>query len=332
MEHRSLGASGVETSVIGFGAWVLGLDWWGHVDDDQARSLVHRALDLGITLFDTADVYGDGRGEELLAKALDGHRDEVAIGTKFGYVLGGDREHAQGERPQDWSPEAIRASLEASLSRLRTDHVELYELHNARMDAITRDDVFETLDSLIDEGKIRSYGVALGPAIGWEAEGIAAINRTGVDALQTVYNVLEQAPGESFIEEIKRTGAETSLLARVPHASDVLSEQVDETTEFDVSDHRSHRKKREIADLVAKKKQIEFLKDSGRTMGQAALSFVLAQAEFASVLVTTTDETRLAEYAEAPMNPLEASEVEEVERLWHRNFDVDTGYSPSLKV
>lgn len=331
MEMRQIGLGDVMVSAVGFGAWVLGLDWWGRVDDSRARRLIEVALDRGITFFDTADVYGDGRSEEILGSILGGVRDEVTIGSKFGYVLTGDREHSQGERPHDWRPEAVKASLEASLSRLGTDRIDLYELHNPRMDALLKDDLFACLDELKEQGKIRSYGVALGPAIGWEAEGLEAIRSRHVDAVQTVYNLLEQEPGRTLATAASESGT-TSLIARVPHASDVLSEDVDETTEFDSSDHRSHRKRAEITDLIAKKRAVEFLKDAGRTMGQAAIAFILSNPVFASVLVTTVDEARIVEYAAAPALPLSGEELEAIEMLRRRNFDADTGYIPVLKA
>lgn len=329
MNLRQIGAGEVKVSEVGFGAWVLGLDWWGKVDEAKAKKLIGASLDSDITFFDTADVYGDGRSEELLGTALAGCRDEVAIGSKFGYVVDGSREHAQGERPQEWSPEAVRASLEVSLRRLKTDWIDIYELHNPRIDAIDSDELFGCLEDLKSEGKIRSYGVALGPAIGWEAEGLAAIRHRKVDVVQTVFNLIEQDPGRSLAAAASEEGS--SLLARVPHASDVLSEEVDETTEFPPNDHRSHRKRAEIADLVAKKRSVEFLKDSGRTMGQAALAFILADPVFASALVTTVDEARIGEYARAADTPLTGEELARVEDLRQVNFGVDSGYAPVLK-
>jgi aryl-alcohol dehydrogenase-like predicted oxidoreductase len=320
VESKRLGDSGVEVSVIGFGAWTLGLDWWGKLEESDSIEMVRRAVDLGITFFDTGDVYGLGRAEEILGRALEGMRDRVVIGTKFGYELEGEREHAQGERPQCWEPEFCRKALEESLKRLRTDYIDLYQLHNPRLGAIQRDDLFAELESQRQAGKIRAVGVALGPAIGWEDEGIFAIRERRVDSVQTVYNVLEQEPGRSFANEAAAKGYSTTLLARVPHASDVLSEKVDENTEFSTSDHRSHRKKEEIARLVSRKRKLEFLKESGRTMGQAALAYIIAQPAFSSVLLTVTSLEDLEEYAAAADKPLTSQELERVEELWQSGF------------
>src|ERR671914_1455703 len=136
MRTRRFGTTDLECSEIAFGTWALGSDWWGDTDDPDA--LIGRALELGITFFDTGDAYGQGRNEELVGRALRrADRDAIQISTKFGYVLDeGRREHAEGERPQDWSPAHARSALERSLARLGTDHVDLYQLHNPRMDAI----------------------------------------------------------------------------------------------------------------------------------------------------------------------------------------------------
>ncbi len=320
MQKRRLGRSDVEVSVIGFGAWTLGLNWWGEVSEDDGARLVRRAIDLGITFFDTGDVYGEGKSEELLGRAIRDCRDRVVIGTKFGYELEGQREHSQGERPQCWEPSFCRQALEDSLRRLGTDHVDLYQLHNPRLSAIQRDDLFAELESLRAEGKVRAVGVALGPAIGWEEEGLYAIQERKVDSVQTVFNVLEQEPGRTFARAAEEGGLATTLLARVPHASDVLSEKVDEQTRFSPTDHRSHRKREELARLVARKRKLEFLKEGGRTMGQAALAFIIAQPAFSSVLLTVTDEKDLEEYAAAVERPLTPDELRRVDELWLSSF------------
>ena len=206
MRTRSFGTTDLRCSEIGFGTWALGSNWWGKVTSGEGVNLLRRALELGITFFDTGNVYGQGANEEIVAQALAGvPRERVQISTKFGYVLDeGRQEHSQGERPQDWSPEHVRKSLEASLRRLGTDYVDLYQLHNPRMDAIERDDLFEQLERLRDEGKIRHYGVALGPAIGWREEGLRAIAERDIARVQTVYNVLEQEPGRDFLAAAER--------------------------------------------------------------------------------------------------------------------------------
>src|ERR687885_2353162 len=201
MRYRPLGTSGLTVSEIGFGCWTVGTSWWGERDEADAVRLLHRALDLGVTFFDTADTYGSGAGEAILAKAFGGRRSDIVIATKFGYDFythSGPRA-GQRELPQDFSPAFMRRALEESLRRLETDYVDLYQLHNPRMDAIERDDLFAELEALRREGKLRHYGVALGPAIGWRDEGLRALETRRITSLQTVYNLLEQEPGSEFL-------------------------------------------------------------------------------------------------------------------------------------
>ena len=248
METRRFGQTDLTCSEIGFGTWALGSTWWGKITRGEGVNLIERALELGITFFDTGDVYGTGANEEIVGKALAGvPRDSVQISTKFGYVIeGGRQEHSQGERRQDWSPARARSALEASLARLGTDYVDLYQLHNPRMDAIERDDLYEELERLRDEGKIRHYGVALGPAIGWREEGLRAFAARDIAALQTVYNLLEQEPGSDFLAAAAdRRGA---VMARVPTSSGLLEDKYTLDTTFTGNDHRRHRPREWLVD------------------------------------------------------------------------------------
>src|SRR5204862_26836 len=248
----------------------LGSTWWGKITRGEGVNLIDRALGLGITFFDTGDVYGSGANEEIVGKALAGiPRDRVQISTKFGYVIaGGRQEHSQGERPQDWSPAHARSALEASLSRLGTDYVDLYQLHNARMDAIERGDLFEELERLRDEGKLRHYGVALGPAIGWREEGLRAIAERSITSVQTVYNVLEQDPGRDFLEAAAERGI--GVMARVPTSSGLLEDKYTLETTFPSHDHRSHRPREWLVEGLQKVEQLRFLRsEHGITMARA---------------------------------------------------------------
>ena len=325
MRTRSFGTTDLRCSEIGFGTWALGSNWWGKVTSGEGVNLIRRALDLGVTFFDTGDVYGKGANEEIVASALEGvPRESVQLSTKFGYSLAERRqEHSQGERPQDWSPAHARAALEASLRRLRTDHVDLFQLHNPRMDAITRDDLFEELERLRDEGKLRHYGVALGPAIGWREEGLRALAERRISALQTVYNVLEQDPGRDFLAAAERAGA--GVMARVPTSSGLLEDRYTPETTFPPGDHRSHRPREWLVEGLQKVERLRFLcEEHGVTMAQAALKFILAQDAIACVLPTVTNIAELEEWAAASQGPdLTAEDLDRIAALYERNFDVE---------
>ena len=325
MRTRRFGVTDLASSEIGFGTWALGSTWWGKITRGEGVNLVARALDLGITFFDTGDVYGSGANEEIVGKALAGvPRDSVQISTKFGYAIeGGRQEHAQGERPQDWSPAHVRSALGASLSRLGTDYVDLYQLHNPRMDAIERDDLFSELDRLRDEGKIRHYGVALGPAIGWRDEGLRAIHERSITSVQTVYNALEQDPGRDFLEAAAERGI--GVMARVPTSSGLLEDKYTLETTFPPHDHRSHRPREWLVEGLQKVEQLRFLcAEHGITMAQAALKFILAQEAIACVLPTVTSVEELDEWAAASGEPdLSEADLDRIAALYERNFDVE---------
>jgi aryl-alcohol dehydrogenase-like predicted oxidoreductase len=177
VRYRRFGRSDLEVSEVGFGVWTLASDWWGVVEDKEG--LLHAALDAGINFIDTAPVYGEaGFGEELLADVLKAQRDEIVLTTKCGYDIDAARKYpGQSERPHDWEPASVREQLEASLHRLGTDHIDLYQLHNTRIEPIRSDALWEELENFKREGKVRELGVALGPAIGWVDEGLEALQR-----------------------------------------------------------------------------------------------------------------------------------------------------------
>jgi aryl-alcohol dehydrogenase-like predicted oxidoreductase len=253
------------------------------------------------------------------------HREEISLSTKFGYVLdSGRREHSEGERPQQWDGPFVRAALEGSLRRLQTDHVDLYQLHNPRMDAIDSDECFETLEELRSEGKIRHYGVALGPAIGWRDEGIRSIATRGIASVQTVYNLLEQDPGRDLMVAAAEHGV--GVIARVPTSSGLLDDNLTPDTTFGQGDHRRHRPREWLIEGLTKIDRIRFLcgPDAGRTMAQAALRFILAQPQMTVAIPTITSEAELREYAGAADVPdLADEELARVDELHARNFDVE---------
>ncbi|TCJ20788.1 aldo/keto reductase [Rubrobacter taiwanensis] len=319
MRYRDLGSTGIKVSEVGFGVWTVSTGWWGEVDDRRAVRLMRRAHELGINYFDTADTYGAGRGETLVADAFRGRRDEVVISTKVGYNFYDHPERrGQQERPQDWSEKFIRFALEQSLRRLETDYIDFLQLHNAKMDAIEDDRLFELLEEFKREGKIRSYGVALGPAIGWLEEGVRAMRERKVDGVQMIYNLLEQDPGRELIRVAGETGA--GLVVRVPHSSGMLEGRYDENTTFARNDHRRHRPREWLLTGLKKVEKLQFLTEE-RTLGQAALKFVLASPEISSTLPNIYGEEQLEEFAAAPETPdLTAEELNRIAGLYESNF------------
>lgn len=332
MRFRRLGNSELVVSEVGIGTWTLASDWWGKVDDPEGQ--LHAALDCGINFIDTAPVYGEGgTGESMLAPILASHRDEIVLTTKCGYDIDAPRPAKQRERPQDFSPASIRTQLETSLRRLGTDYIDLWQLHNVRIEPIRDDELWETLVALRDEGKVRELGVALGPAIGWVTEGIEAVRNRPICTLQTVFNVLEQEPGLTFAAEPRVQSGKCSLISRVPHASDTLSGKITLDTVFPPGDHRAHRNRDNMRDNFEKAETLSFLwaPGTGRTIGQAAIAGILANPAFATVLPTTTTVDDVREYAAASDLPLSADEARALDDLWSRNFDHDDRFVMPLK-
>ncbi len=321
MRYRNLAGTDIAVSEVGFGVWTVSTGWWGEVDDERSVRLLRRAFEKGINYFDTADTYGSGKGETLLADAFGGMRDEVVISTKIGYdFYNHTQRRGQQERPQDWSEDFIRFALEQSLDRLGTDHVDFLQLHNTKMDAIENDALFALLDEFVREGKIRSYGIALGPKIGWLEEGVRAMRERRLAGVQMIYNLLEQDPGRALIEGARET--DTSLIVRVPHSSGMLEGKYTEETTFASNDHRRHRPRQWLLDGLKKVEQLGFLTESGdRTLGQAALKFILASPEVVSTLPNIYDDEQLDEFAAAPDTPdLTADELSRIAELYENNF------------
>ena len=187
-----------------------------------------------------------------------------------------------------------------ALEARRIDVIDLYQLHNTRIEPILDDDLWATLEDLRSEGKIKHLGVALGPAIGWVEEGLESIRRRPICSLQTVYNIIEQEPGRTFVDESLRHGGQVGMISRVPHASDSLSGKVDRDTKFPAGDHRAHRNRDNMLDNFDKAETLSFLwEGTGRTMGQAAIAAILASPDFTTVLPTCVDVDEVAEYAAA---------------------------------
>lgn len=331
MQFRELGNSGLKVSTVGFGAWTIATDWWGKVEDPNG--LINTARDCGINFFDTAPVYGaDGLGETILRDLLKSDRSDIVLTTKCGYDIHAPRMYpGQSERPQDWRPEAVRAQLEESLSRLGTDYIDLYQLHNVRMDPMKDDDLWAELESMRSEGKIRAIGVALGPAIGWVEEGLYGLRNRSIASLQTVFNILEQEPGLTFVSEDTVVRGDVAMIARVPHASDVLSGKATKDTAFKKDDHRGHRNKDNMLDNFEKAETISFLWETGRTIGQAAVAGILANEAFATVLPTCVTPEEVREYALAADVPLTEDEKTKLDALWSRNFDHKDRFVMPLK-
>lgn len=297
MKYRQLGGSGIEVSEIGFGAWAIALDWWGKkVEKGEALRMIRRAHDLGVTLFETADMYGGGRSEELLGEALEGRRDGAVISTKYGYDFESAEQIGHAELPQRFDERFARRALDASLARLRTGRIDVYGLHNPKLRHVRDDSVFAAMESLMEEGRVGACQVALGPAIGWLREGLEAMDRRSVSAVQTVYNILEQDPGNELLAKARETGA--GVLCRVPDASGILTGKVGADTKIDEKDHRSVRKGEWIRASLAKVEQLRpIAEELDLSIAELAIKFILSRGPVSSVLPTVVSVEEVEQFA-----------------------------------
>jgi aryl-alcohol dehydrogenase-like predicted oxidoreductase len=327
MRFRTYKNTDLSVSEVGFGLWTISTGWWGNFTEDEAVALMHRALDLGITLFDAADTYGNGLSEELIAKAFPNQRDDIVIATKVGYDFvrhGEARGRGQREIPQDFSPEAVTRATDAALKRLKTDRIDLLQLHNVRMEQVYEDPLWTTMEKLKSSGKIRFYGIALGPAIGWRYEGVNCIRERDITSVQHIYNMLEQHPGRAMHDAATDAGKNTMFLVRVPHSSGMLEGKYTAETTFPPGDHRSHRPRSWLLNGVQKVEKLRFLENSQRTLGQAALQWLLADDRVASTLPNIYNEEQLIEFAKAPDSPrLTSDDMARVEALYSENFGIE---------
>jgi aryl-alcohol dehydrogenase-like predicted oxidoreductase len=327
MRYRTYPGTDLRVSEVGFGVWTLATGWWPETrGGGEARALLSEALDLGLTLFDTADVYGDGAGETILRQAFAGRREEIVIATKGGYdFYNHPAPGGQQERPQDFSPPFLRFAVEQSLQRLGTDRIDLYQLHNVKMEHVLADDLAATLEALVDEGKLRYWGTALGPAIGFVVEGTAAIRRRRGVSTQIIFNILEQHPGRELFAEAEEAGGKMGYLVRVPHSSGMLEGHYTTETVFPPHDHRRHRPRSWLLNGLKKVAQLEFLTHGGAlTLGQAALKFVLAEPLVMSALPNIYDAGQLREFAAAPdCEDLTEADLARIAALYAVNFGLD---------
>jgi aryl-alcohol dehydrogenase-like predicted oxidoreductase len=332
MERRKFGDTGLEVSGISLGCWIFGVDWWGHYTDERALELCSFSHDLGITFFDNGDAYGNGRAETLFGRWLKESgtpRDRVEIGSKFGYDFYTDPGVPGGhsERKQDFSPKFLRYALEQSLRRLGTDYIDLYMAHNIKLPQF-RDDTFAELDKIRDEGKIKTWGVSLGPAIGWREEGFRAMLEHGAKAVQTVFNMFEQHPGREFCETAVATRG--GVTARVHDNSSILKDVVKIDTTITENDHRKFR---DQAWKVYGLKKLELVRhyaaDHGMTVHQLACKWLLQQPGMTAITGTLLNEHEIREAAEACDKPnLSMAELNEISENYSRDWDLGAEAHP----
>lgn len=320
----------MEVSAIALGCWIFGVDWWGHYTEEDCNRICKYSLERGVTFFDNGDAYGNGRAEMLLGKFLKSvSRDQVEVGGKFGYDWASDpgTPGSHRERKQDFSPTFLRKALEGSLKRLGTDYLDIYMTHNIKLPQF-RDDTFAELEKLQSEGKIRTWGVSLGPAIGWREEGIKAMMDHGAKAVQTVMNLFEQDPGREFCEVAHAYKA--GVMARVHDNSRILMDKVKLNDNISGSDHRKFR---DEAWRVYGLKKVELIRPlaekHGMTIHQLACKWLLQQTAMTTITGTFLNEDELGEACDAVDKPaLSNGELEELQSLYNKDWELGSEAHP----
>jgi aryl-alcohol dehydrogenase-like predicted oxidoreductase len=329
MRYRLFPGTDIKVSEVGFGTWTLSTGWWGEKTDDEAVEMLREAYDRhGVNFFDTADTYGNGRGERQLAQAFRGKRNQVVYSTKIGYDIydpaAQSARRGQSELPQKFDRDYMRFAVDKCLERLETDRIDVLQLHNIKMEHVRDREIWQTLREMRDEGLIRSWGAAFGPAIGWLYEAVELCEReSDIGTIQMIWNLLEQHPGAAMIDAAREHAPDCCFNIRVTHASGMLEGKYTEDTVFPANDHRRHRPRSWLVNGLKKLRALDFL-STEMTIGQAALKWLLAEPRVVTTLPNIYDLEQLREFAEASDKPdLSSAQMAQIAELAERNFGVE---------
>ena len=316
MQTRVLGRTARPVSVVGLGCWQLGADW-GEVSEGDALAVLHAAVDAGVTLLDTADVYGDGRSERLIGRLLrERGRDGLTVATKAG-------RRADPHVPEAYTLDALRGWVDRSRGNLGVDVLDLVQLHCPPTPVHTDDRVFDALDTLVQEQRLAAYGVSVETV----DEALTAIARPGVATVQIVLNVLRRKPLERVLPAALEAGV--GIIARVPLASGLLSGTYDESTTFAADDHRSYNRSGEAFDVgetfsgvpyevgVAAAREVAALTPQDATAAQLALRWIVDQPGVSTVIpgARSAEQVR-ANAAAADLPPLTDDQQERLRGVY----------------
>ena len=310
MHYRTLGRTGLRVSDVGFGAMTIGGEVFGATDDQESLRALHRALDLGMNFIDTADAYGRGHSEKLLAQVLKTRRNEVVLATK------GGNQFTVRQGLRNFDPDYITSALEASLKRLQIETIDLYQLHNPSQEVMRRGEIFARLDRCKREGKIRFYGVSLEKT----EDGIVAIETGKPDTLQVVYNILHQDPEEKLFPLAQRENI--GILARVPLERGVLSGRFKSTAEFAQKDWRRGVFSDEgLTQTQAAVEKLGFLvKDDVPNLAEAALRFILSHPSVSTVIPGIRTVQQVESNLAVSGKTLPASDLASLRELYQSDF------------
>lgn len=313
LKYRDFGKTGLKVSEVGFGGWAIGGNEHGNsyglTDDKVSVDAIHKALDMGCNFFDTADVYGWGRSEELLGKAIKGKRDHLIIATKVG------SDFYQGAGFQTFTEDYVRYAFEKSLLRLKTDYIDVYQLHNPPLRLLNRPETFEVLQELKKEGKIRAWGVSIFDPV----EGLTALKTGQPDSIQVSYNLFNIKPAEELFAKANQVGC--AIVVREALANGFLTGKYEPNSTFENGDIRHNWPKDYILARILATQKLKFLARGNRTMPQSALRFVLQNEDVAVVLAGAKSPEQVEENLRASDAAiLSAEELSQVAALQQAGF------------
>jgi aryl-alcohol dehydrogenase-like predicted oxidoreductase len=319
MRYRILGKTGLRVSEIGFGSWgISGMDW-GATDDEVSIRAIQHAVDLGVNFIDTADVYGNGHSEELVARALKGRREEVIVATKAGNDFYQRARKSGDYAVPNFDPDYLVFAVEQSLRRLETDCLDILQLHGPTLEDIRRGDCIAVLDQLKIEGKIRFGGVSYRSFK--DDEGLAAVETGKIDVLQVRYNLLEQEPAKEVLPLAKRYNV--GVIARIPLLFGVLTGKFTRETRFAADDHRARHLQGELlARYIDQFEKIAFLKEGKEdSWAQIALRFILSNDAVSTVIPGGKTPQQVEDNcAASDLGPLPKSELKRIRSLYESGF------------
>ena len=316
MQKSTLGRTGRDVGVVGQGCWQFGGDW-GSVSDDAAMAVLHTAADSGVTFFDTADVYGDGHSEELVGRFLKERGDgDLMVATKLG-------RRANPHTPESFTRENLRAWNDRSRTLLGVDTIDLIQLHCPPTPVYSDDSVYDALDEMVEEGRIRHYGVSVETV----DEALTAMARPGVASVQIILNVFRRKPLEQVLPAAVEAGV--GIIARVPLASGLLTGKFTEQTTFAVEDHRTYNRQGEAFDQgetfsgvpydvgVAAAREFAAIVPDGVTPAQFALRWIIDQPGVSVVIPgASRPEQAAANAAAGSLPPLADDQLAACERIY----------------
>jgi aryl-alcohol dehydrogenase-like predicted oxidoreductase len=315
MKYRKLGNTGIKVSEIGFGTWGLGGDSYGPTDDEVSLYALQFAFDLGVTFYDTSDLYGGGHSEEILGKAFSGQREKVIIATKVGTLP-----HTGFYMPQDFSFENISRSIDQSLRRLNTDYVDLYQLHSPQMELDNWDEIILALQQIQQAGKIRHFGIsARSPQ-----DAKMAIDQFGFEVVQVNFNMIDHRAVESGLFNLCREKG-VGVIARTPLCFGYLSGNLTGEEEFAGLDHRANWPREQLRRWAKSPRLFAPLNlGKDRTLVQLALQFCLSDDAVSTVIPGMMTSVEVRENAAiAQMPPLTREESETIQDIYQGQIFYD---------